>query len=106
MFLVILSFCRLVSTRHRHRQLNKCLLQNRDQINRIAPGIRLFHARCVGIASYQAGQHRLRIFPTDNIECFKGFVGEIEGMTDINIAVIGDPSKEHIRHLAVIGTAL
>ena len=58
------------------RDLGARISQQFDQIDGIAPGVGLLHPPGRGIARHKAGQDRLGLLPTDDIQRFEGFVGK------------------------------
>ncbi len=63
------------------------------------PRIALLHPRGDGIASRQAGQHRLGVLPARNVERLKRFVREVERVPNLDVAVVGRRREEHVRYL-------
>src|SRR4029434_435090 len=75
----------------------KCVIQDGDQIDRMAPFVGFFHALAVRECREQAGEGYFCCVPPDPIECLQRFVGEIQDVTSVQVAVIRSSAKEHIR---------
>src|SRR5205823_317193 len=70
-------------------------LEDRRQVDRVAPAVRFFLARGAGVEGRQAGQDRAGVLPAGPIERLEGFVREVEDMAGVQEAVVGGGGEEH-----------
>ena len=64
----------------------------------MAPFVGFFHALPACKGGQQAGEGHCCRVPPSPIERFKGFVGEIQDMAHVQVAVVCRSSKQHIRN--------
>src|SRR5690606_2199417 len=83
------SFCQRVGDG------GKAVVQDLHQIDGVAPRIGLLHATGAGIARDQACQDQGCLVPADNVKGLERFVGKVERMAGIDVAVVGGGGEEH-----------
>lgn len=82
----------------------KGALQDRDQVHRISPGVRLLHPLRGCEAVGQARKHGLGQIPPGNVQRLERLVGEVQHVTGLEVAVIGCGGKEHVGELSMVGS--
>jgi hypothetical protein len=85
--------------RERVRQLRERVVEQRDEIDRVPPGIRLLHPVRAGQLRRQRRQHGLRVLPAGDVERFQRLVDEVEGVPTVEVAVISRSREEHVGEL-------
>jgi len=83
----------------RLRQLGEGALQQRHEVDRVAPGVRFLHPRGSGELCRQRAEHGLRPLPACDIERLECLVHEIERMTSLEVAVIGSRREQQVGQL-------
>src|SRR5207302_1000627 len=76
-----------------------------DDVDGVAPGVRLLHAVGRRVLGRQAREHDLGepAIPADDVERLEGLVREVENVADADVAVIRGRGEEHVRELPVVG---
>ena len=81
------------------------VLQDRDQVHRVPPGVRLFHAVGTRVTGDQAGEDRFGVLPARVVEGLERLVGEVGHVAGLEVAVVGGRREEEVGHLPAVGTA-
>ena len=81
------------------RQARERVLEQRDQVDRVAPGVRLLHPLGERELRRQRGEHRLRALPAGDVERLERLVDEVERVAAVEVAVVGRGREEHVGEL-------
>ena len=86
--------------------MRKGAVEQRDEIDRIPPRVRLLHPFGAGELRRQRREHNTCTFPAGDIERFERLIHEIERVPAVEVAVIGRGREEHVSELLRRGTYL
>ncbi len=75
------------------------VLQQRDEVDGVAPGVRLLHPLGEGELRRERREHRLGPLPAGGVEGLERLVHEVERVAAVQVAVIGGGREEHVREL-------
>ena len=75
-------------------------LEQRDEVDRVPPGVRLLHPLGEGELRRQRPEHRLGALPAGDVERLERLVDEVERVPAVEVAVVGRGGEEHVRELA------
>ncbi len=84
----------------RLREASERIIEQPDEINRIAPGVRLLHPLRARELDGQRREHRLRTFPAGDVKGLESLVDEIERVAAVEVAVVRRRGEEHVRQLS------
>ena len=73
--------------------------EQRDEVDRVAPGVGLLHPLGERELRRQRGQHRLGPLPARGVERLQGLVDEVERVPAVQVAVVGGGGEEHVGEL-------
>src|SRR4029450_11660341 len=75
----------------------KCVIQDGDQIDRMAPFVGFFHALPLREGREQAGEGYFCCVPPGPIERLQRFIGEIQDMPPVQVTMVRSGGTQHIR---------
>src|SRR5947209_10919765 len=76
------------------------MLEEGDEVDRVAPGVCLLHPLGGGELRRKRGEYRLGSLPAGDVERLERLVDEVERVPAVEVAVIGSGREEHVSQLA------
>lgn len=83
--------------RKRSRQLGQDRIEQRDEVDRVTPGVALLAALAAAESADQAREHRRRLDPGAPIEQLERLVDEVDGVPTGEEVVVGRRGEQQVR---------
>ncbi len=80
----------------RLRKLSERALEQHDEVDRVAPRVRLLHPLGARELRGERGEHRLGAVPAGHVERLERLVHEVERVAAVEVAVVGGGGEEHV----------
>ena len=80
-------------------QLGERAVEQRDEVDRVPPRVRLLHPLGDGELRRQRREHRLGALPAGDVERLERLVDEVERVAAVEVAVVGRGGEEHVGEL-------
>ena len=81
------------------REPRECALEQRGEVDRVAPRVRLLHPLGEGELRGERPEHRLGALPAGDVQRLERLVHEVERVAAVEVAVVGGSGEEHVREL-------
>src|SRR3990172_6436327 len=79
-------------------------MEDRNEVNRMPPGVRFLHPIRRRIVQDQAGQNGFGMRPADRVQGLKGLVGEVQHVSGAQVPMVGGRRKEEIGDLGGVSS--